>query len=433
MDCKRINSSKPVLQELVMRFKMLALLLVSTAAVFGLMSCAGEDQPAAEELRAEQIHAEALTVDTHCDTPMLMVGGKYDMGEYHASSEERRGRIDLPRMQEGGLDAEFFAAFVGQGPRTPEGYAEAESRARKAIEAVHQMCADYPEMVALATSPDDAVRLEEEGKIAAYIGMENGYPIGKEISMVKAFYDLGVRYITLCHSSDNDICDSSTDRLNPEDEGLSEFGKRVVDECNRLGIMVDISHASDQSFYDVLEQSQAPVIASHSSCRALCGHPRNLTDDMIKALAEKGGVIQICFVSSFVRETPPNPEQEKALAALEEKYGSYRDIEDEEILEKLRQEARKIYEKYPSTEATVYDVIDHVDHVVELVGADHVGFGTDFDGGGGVEGCNDVSEMPNLTRELLKRGYTEEDIIKIWGGNVLRVFQNVADAAQNNQ
>ncbi len=404
--------------------------MVSVAAAFGLISCAGEDQPAADELRVEQIHREALTVDTHCDTPMMMVGGDYDMGVYHAATDERRGRIDLPRMQEGGLDAEFFAAFVGQGPLTAEGYAEAESRARKAIQAVHQMCEDYPDMVSLAVSPQDAFLLEAEGKIAAYIGMENGYPIGKDLSKMQAFYDLGVRYITLCHSSDNDICDSSTDRADAEDMGLSEFGRQVVAECNRLGIMVDVSHASDRSFYDVLEHSQSPVIASHSSCRALCDHPRNLTDDMIKALAEKGGVIQICFVSSFVRETPPNPEREKALAALEEKYGSYRDIKDEEIRNKLRQEYRKIYEKYPAAEATVYDVIDHVDHVVELVGVDHAGFGTDFDGGGGVEGCSDASEMPNLTRELVNRGYTEEDIYKIWGGNLLRVFQNVVNTAE---
>lgn len=413
-----------------MRYKIQILFMVSVAAAFGLISCAGEDQPAADELRVEQIHREALTVDTHCDTPMMMVGGDYDMGVYHAATDERRGRIDLPRMQEGGLDAEFFAAFVGQGPLTAEGYAEAESRARKAIQAVHQMCEDYPDMVSLAVSPQDAFLLEAEGKIAAYIGMENGYPIGKDLSKMQAFYDLGVRYITLCHSSDNDICDSSTDRADAEDMGLSEFGRQVVAECNRLGIMVDVSHASDRSFYDVLEHSQSPVIASHSSCRALCDHPRNLTDDMIKALAEKGGVIQICFVSSFVRETPPNPEREKALAALEEKYGSYRDIKDEEIRNKLRQEYRKIYEKYPAAEATVYDVIDHVDHVVELVGVDHAGFGTDFDGGGGVEGCSDASEMPNLTRELVNRGYTEEDIYKIWGGNLLRVFQNVVNTAE---
>ncbi len=413
-----------------MRDKIFFLFLVLTAAGLGLTSCAGKDKPAADELRVKEIHREALTVDTHCDTPMMMVGGEYDMGKYHAAADEGRGRIDLPRMQEGGLDAEFFAAFVGQGPLTEEGYAKAESRARRAIRAVHQMCEDYPEMVSLAVSPEDAQRLESEGRIAAYIGMENGYPIGKDLSKVQAFYDLGVRYITLCHSGDNDICDSSTDRTDAEDMGLSEFGRKVVAECNRLGIMVDISHASDQSFYDVLEHSQAPVLASHSSCRALCDHPRNLTDDMIKALAEKGGVIQICFVSSFVRETPPNPERERALAALEEKYGSFRDIEDEETRERMRQEYQKIYEKYPRSQATIYDVIDHVDHVVELVGVDHVGFGTDFDGGGGVEGCNDVSEMPNLTRELIDRGYTEEDIYKIWGGNLLRVFEDVTATAQ---
>lgn len=413
-----------------MNLKYFIMFMVSIAAAAGFMSCAGEDEAAVDEALVQRIHTEAVTVDTHCDTPMMMVGQGYDMGRRHTFGEEGAGRVDLPRMQEGGLNAEFFAAFVGQGPRNPEGYAEAEIRARKAIEAVHQMCRDYPEMVELAGHPDDAVRLKKEGKIAAYIGMENGYPLGKDISKVETFYDLGVRYITLCHSSDNDICDSSTDRRSPEDQGLSDFGRQVVEECNRLGIMVDISHASDQSFYDVLEHSKAPVIASHSSCRALCDHPRKLSDDMIKALAGKDGVIHICFVSSFLREIPPDPEREKALAALEEKYGSFREIEDEETRERVRREYRKIYELHPSPQATVKDVIDHVDHVVNLVGVDYVGFGTDFDGGGGVEGCRDASEMPNLTRELLRRGYTEEEIRKIWGENFLRVFRKVIETAE---
>ena len=389
---------------------------------FLLASCAPQN--------ARELHDRVLTVDTHADTPSLMLREGWDIGERHEPGQRRGAKIDLPRMAEGGLDAEFFAVFVGQGVRTPEGYGRARERANRMLDAIHKMCEDYPQLVGLATSPEDAYRLEKEGMRAAFIGMENGYPIGKDLSLVKEYYERGVRYITLCHSSDNDICDSSTDRRNPEDNGLSEFGKKVVEECNRLGIMVDISHASDKSFFDVLEVTKAPMIASHSSVRALCDHPRNLSDEMIQALAENGGVIQICFLSSFVKEAKPNPERDEAYAALREKYGPRREIKDEAILEKMRQEYAEIREKYPEERATLKDLVDHIDYVVKLVGVDHVGIGTDFDGGGGIVGCDDVSEMPNITEELVRRGYSEEDIRKIWGGNIMRVFSKVIETAE---
>ncbi|MFW6123640.1 MAG: dipeptidase [Acidobacteriota bacterium] len=379
-----------------------------------------------------EIHNKVLTVDTHSDTPMRMVRSEFDIGEYHGSEDERRGKIDLPRMKKGGLDAEFFAAYVGQGERTEQGYKKAKERADLLIKAVHDMCDQYPEMVGFATTPEDAYTLEAQGKIAAFLGMENGYPLGKDLSLVEEFYNKGVRYITLCHSSDNDICDSSTDRREPEDNGLSEFGKMVVEECNRLGIMVDVSHVSDQSFFDVLEHSSAPVIASHSSVRSLCDHPRNLSDEMIQALAEKGGVMQICFVSSFIKEGEIHPERQRAIEQLEEKYGEYSEIKDEKIKQKVREEYMKIMEKYPTPSATLEDMVDHIDYVKELVGVDYVGIGTDFDGGGGLDGCDDVSEMPNITRELLKRGYTEEEITKIWGGNLMRVFREVIELSSQN-
>jgi len=385
-----------------------------------------------EEVKAEAlaIHERVLTLDTHCDTPMRLLRGGWDIGERHDPSQRGSGKIDLPRMAEGGLDGEFFAVFIGQGERTPEGYAKAKSRAVQMLDAIHKMCEDYPHLVELATSPEDAYRIEKEGKRAAFIGMENGYPIGKDLSLVKEYYDRGIRYITLCHGSDNDICDSSTDSRNPEDNGLSDFGKEVVAECNRLGIMVDVSHTSDKTFFDVLEMTKGPIIASHSSVRDLCDHPRNLSDEMIKALASNGGVIQICFVSSYVKKTKPNKKREKAMQALREKYGPRREIKDEAVLAEMREEYMKVYEKYPSERATVEDLINHVDHVVKLVGVDHVGFGTDFDGGGEIEGCSDVSELPNLTLELVRRGYSEEDIRKIWGGNLMRVLRQVIEAAE---
>jgi membrane dipeptidase len=396
-----------------------------------LISCSSTMDEENILVQSRDIHEKVLTVDTHADTPSRLLREGWSIGERHDPDERASGCLDLPRMKEGGLDAEFFAVYVGQSERNVEGYARAKERAEDLLDALYQMEKDYPDQVEIATAPDDAYRLEKEGKRAAFIGMENGYPIGKDLALVEYFYDKGVRYITLCHGGDNDICDSSFERRNPEDNGLTEFGKQVVAECNRLGIMVDISHASDKSFFDVLKVTKAPIIASHSSVRAICDHARNLTDEMLKALAENGGVIQICFVSSFVKTPDPNPEREAAMARLEEKYGSRSDINDDETRKKWREEFMAIREKYPSKRATLKDIGDHIDYVVDLIGVDHVGIGTDFDGGGGVEGCDDVSDMPNITEELLRRGYSEEDVRKIWGGNLMRVFRAVEDTAKH--
>jgi len=401
--------------------------------VFWPTACTKKLDEESIKIRAGEIHKKILTVDTHCDTPIHMLRENWDIGDRHESGKRGSGKVDLPRMAEGDLDAAFFAVFVGQGLRTLEGYTKARERADSILNAIHEMCNDYPNLVELAKSPEDAYQLEKEGKRAVFIGMENGYPIGKDLSRVKEYYERGVRYITLCHSSDNDICDSSTDERHPEDNGLSEFGKEVVARCNRLGIMVDVSHISDKSFYDVLKASKAPVIASHSCCRALCDSPRNLTDEMLKALASKKGVIQICFVSSFVKKPKPNPERDKALAELQEKYRTWKGKRDEAFREKMWGEYRAIFEKYSMDKATVKDLVDHIDHVVKIVGVDQVGIGTDFDGGGGVEGCDDVSQLPNITQELVRRDYSEEEIQKIWGGNIMRVFKVVTEISEKIQ
>jgi membrane dipeptidase len=404
--------------------------LVLLAFGFSMFSCSSQMDEEDLLVRAKDIHEKVLTVDTHADTPSRLLREGWIIGEWHNPEERSSGCIDLPRMKEGGLDAEFFAVFVGQGERTPEGYIRAKERADRLLEALYQMEKDHPDLVEIATTPDDAYRLEKQGKRAAYIGMENGYPIGKDLALVEYFYDRGIRYITLCHGGDNDICDSSFERRNPEDNGLTEFGKEVVSECNRLGIMVDVSHVSDKSFFDILQTTKAPVIASHSSVRAICDHPRNLTDEMLKALAENRGVIQICFVSSFVKTPEPNPERDAAMAQLEEKYGSRSDISDAETRKKWREEYMAIREKFPEERATIKDIVDHIDHVVDLTGVDYVGIGTDFDGGGGVDGCDDVSDMPRITEELVRRGYSDEDIKKIWGGNLMRVFREVENTAK---
>jgi membrane dipeptidase len=377
------------------------------------------------EQRARALHARILTVDTHCDTAFSLLRQDWDISQRHDGSTRAGGKVDLPRMKEGGLDAEFFAAFVGQGPLTPEAYAKARASALRAVEAVRKMTETHAATIGLAVDPDGARRLKKEGRLTAFIGLENGYPIGRDLAAVKLFHDQGVRYITLCHSSDNDICDSSTDRRNAEDRGLSDFGREVVAECNRLGMIVDISHASEKSFYDVVAASKAPIIASHSSARAVCDHPRNLTDDQLRALARNGGVIQICFLGAYVKTPPVIPEREAALKELEATYGPIRQIADEAVRTKAMAEREAINVKFPQVRPTVQDLVDHIDHVKKVVGLDHVGIGTDFDGGGGVVGCDDVSGMIHVTEELIRRGYTDREIEKIWGANFFRVFERV--------
>jgi membrane dipeptidase len=356
----------------------------------------------------------------------------WDIGVRHDPGQPASGKIDLPRMKEGGLDAEFFGVFVGQGEPTEAGYARAKARALEELKAVEEMCQKYSSLIGLALSPDDAFRLKKGGRLAAFVGMENGYPVGKSLANLEEYYRQGVRYLTLCHSSDNDICDSSTDRRSTEDRGLTDFGREVVAACNRLGIMVDISHASDRSFFDVLRVSRAPVIASHSSCRALVDNPRNLNDEMIRSLAKKGGVIQICFLSAYLKTPKPNPERERALKELRDKYGSLRDIKDENRRDQARKEFQALNEKYPEDRASVQDVVNHIEHVIKVAGADFVGIGTDFDGGGGVIGCDDVSQMYQVTVELLRRGHRPDEIAKIWGGNIMRVFRRVIDVSQGS-
>jgi membrane dipeptidase len=372
--------------------------------------------------QADKIHASILTVDTHCDTPMEFSDTTFNLGVRHED-----GCVDFPRMIEGGLHAEFFAVFIGQGPRNDSSYNIVHLKALSIFDAIHKNIKKNSAMAEIAYTANDAYRIRKSGKIAAFIGVENGYPIGRDISRIKQYYDLGARYITLSHSKNNDICDSSTDPAGPENNGLSSFGTEVVKEMNRLGMMIDVSHISDKSFYDVLRVTKTPVLASHSSCRALCGSPRNLTDDMLLALKENGGVIQICILGNYLKTSEPNPEMEAKLKALRERYGDYNTLPDstKKIMRKEFREIQKSYEK----PATVKDVVDHIDHVVQVIGIDYVGIGTDFDGGGGVEDCRNVSEMKNITIELLRRGYSKADITKIWGGNVMRVLRKVEEAA----
>lgn len=376
---------------------------------------------------AHKIHQQAITVDTHIDTPMRFLRDTFDIGKKHSAPSSR---VDLPRMQQGDLDAIFFAIFTGQRERTEENNVLAYQMAHQMIDSTEKAVKSYPELVELAQSAEDAIRLEQEGKRAIFLGMENGFPLNTNISRVEEFYNRGVRYITLCHTQNNDVCDSSTDANGPEHNGLSSFGNKVVKEMNRLGMLIDVSHISDKAFYDVIDQSRVPVIASHSSVRSVCNHPRNMDDQMIKTLAANGGVIQICILGAYIQ-----PEDTTSLNYLKKeelrlKYNNWNYSSDEERKQAWT-EWRAINENYPPVLPAIADAVDHIDYVVKLVGIDYVGIGSDFDGGGGLSDCTDISDFPKITAELVKRGYTESDIAKIWGGNFLRVFKQVEEAAEN--
>jgi membrane dipeptidase len=375
--------------------------------------------------KAVRIHEQALTVDTHADVPINMMKEGFDIGEEH-SYEQDGSQIDFPRMKKGGMDAMFFAVYLAQGRRTPEATAEAKEKALAIFDKIHAAVRENPNVAGIATTAADAYRLQKEGKRAVFFGMENGWPIGNDLANLKQYYDLGLRYVTLSHSSNNDICDSSTDPDGPEYNGLSAFGEKVVQEMNRLGMMVDISHVSDSTFYDVIRLTKAPVIASHSSCRALSDHPRNMTDNMIRALAKNGGVIQINFVPDFLRKAPQD--QEVPMKALRLKM---RQVDlSEEDKNSLREEMKALRDKYAKYLPTVSTAVDHIEHVIRLVGVEYVGIGMDLDGGGLVQGCRDVSEIGSITEELVRRGYSAKDIQKIWGGNIMRVLTEVEEAAQ---
>ena len=367
--------------------------------------------------KARKIHQRILCLDTHADAPIMMQKPGFDVGVAHDTKRDA-SQIDFPRMKQGGMDAMFFAVYTAQGPRTPDGHAEAKRNALNQFDLIHQALKKYPDQAELATTPADAYRIQKAGKRAVFIGMENGYPVGSDLAMLKTYYDLGARYITLTHFANNLIGDSSTDPDGPIYGGLSDFGKKVVPEMNRLGILIDVSHVADKTFYDALALSKAPVIASHSNCRAICDFPRNMTDEMIKAIAAKGGVVQVNFVSDYLKK----PSDAFRAAKTKIRMAGVGKVLTPAMEARLKAESDSLAKVYAPERASLSDIADHIGHIVKLVGIDHAGIGSDFDGGGGVNGLEDVSQIENLTVELLRRGYSEADLAKIWGGNLLRVL-----------
>lgn len=366
--------------------------------------------------RVAELHRSLLIVDTHNDVTSRTVDG-FDVGR-----PDGKGHTDIPRLRAGNVGAIFFSAYVAAG------YAAKGQAAHRALEMIDTIRYDiverHPGDFVLALTAADIERAHREGKIAALIGIEGGHAIEDSLRLLRNYYRLGVRYMTLTHSNTNNWADSSGDEDDPRvkrHNGLTAFGREVVREMNRLGMIVDISHVSDKTFWDVLESSRAPVMASHSSCRALSNIPRNMSDEMIAALARKGGVIQINFGCEFLSQASASasPWANRELAR------KLREIPDRDA----RAEAiRKASAAMPR--ATLADVVAHIDHVVKLAGIDAVGIGSDFDGVGCTpEGLEDVSKFPNLTRALLERGYSENDIRKIYGGNTLRLLRAVERAA----
>ena len=378
--------------------------------------------------RALLIHKKVLTLDTHADTPLRMIEPGFSMSDRH-DPNETGSKVDYPRMIEGGLDAIFFAAFVAQDIRNDKGNFRAKNLCVQMIDSILSSIQQNSDVVGLALNPEDAYSLEKQGKRAIYIGIENGYPIGGDLSNIETYYKKGVRYITLVHSSNNDLADSATDPAGPEHNGISEFGSKVVKEMNRLGIMVDVSHGSDAVFYDAIKISKAPIIATHSNARSVTNHKRNMTDDMLKLIAKNGGVVQLTMLSNYLRDPVPNITAEKLKKEL---LSSIKPIDQMTTLEKetMRKRLNEIDDKYPIAPANLKNVVDHIDHIVNVAGIDHVGIGCDFDGGGGIDGVFDVSQVMNITIELVKRGYNEDQIAKIWGGNLIRVFSEVQTIAR---
>jgi len=385
-------------------------------------------------------HAAHFTVDTHCDTPLSLALRGYDLGARHPAGTLLGGDVDLPRMRDGGLAAAFFAVYVGQGPRTPEGFAGARQAALGILDRLDRMFAAFPGECERALTPADAARIHRTGRRAIFLGMENGYPLGLDLALLDDYHRRGVRYLTLCHATDNDLCAACTTvsagamvpRPGP-DPGLSPFGAEVVARMHRLGMMVDVSHVSEQTVLDVLALTQAPVLASHSGARAVADHPRNLPDRQIQAIAAQGGVVQVTFVPEFLRPQPASAEADQAREALWRRakahYAEQAIGADPAVDAGFEREHQALLLAFPPVTAGVADVADHLDHVVRVAGIDHVGIGSDFDGGGRLRECQDAAGLPRLTAELIRRGYSERELEKIWGGNLMRVLQAVLERA----
>jgi membrane dipeptidase len=395
------------------------LIVIVWVSVIGLVSLGVSADSISE--RARKLHFSSIVVDTHDDTTQRFLDGKFDLGPRNAA-----GSIDIPRMREGNLSAIFFSIWIPSKIAGPE----AVDRALVQIDAVREQIRKHPHDLLLATTAAEIHEARKQGKIAALLGVEGGHMINSDLGVLRSYAALGVRYMTLTHSGNDEWADSSTDKA--VHNGLTDFGKDVVREMNRLGMMVDISHVSDKTFYDTLEVSKAPLIASHSSCRAICDAPRNMTDRMMKDLAAKGGVVQINYHIGFLSQEfrnaeKSNPDLNKAIGLEVTKRCGENEgcqlIEGDRITREYVEQG-----KFPRVDYT--KIIEHIDHAVKVAGIDHVGLGSDFDGANMPFGMEDASKLPYITEALLQKGYSEGDVKKILGENTLRLMSDVERASR---
>lgn len=394
--------------------------VVMGAALVALLPFAASAQVVPKKVA--QLHQKLLTLDSHLDTPASLDLPGWSIDEEHGVHLDYT-QVDLPRMKKGGLDGGFWAIYTSQGPLTVEGFRKARDFALLRGVSIREMVAADPANFTLALEAEDAAPIAAAGKRVVYMSIENAYPLGEDVSLLKTFYDMGVRVVGFAHFAHNQFADSSTDpSKKPRYGGLSPLGKQLLSEMNRLGVVPDASHSSDQVLDDLLALSTTPVLLTHSGCKAVYDHPRNIDDAHLKALAAKGGVIQMNAFGTYLKASKPNPERQKAMGALfaSMREGAKMSAEKRAELLAKRQEIDRLY---PDTDrATFDDFMAHMLHALKVVGPDHVGIGADWDGGGGVVGMEDVLDLPKITDALLKAGYSEADVAKIWSGNVLRVL-----------
>ncbi len=392
---------------------------IATLILGVLMSVSASAQSVSDQ--AKKLQSSSVVIDTHDDTTQRLLDPQFDLSIRHSD-----GNVDIPRMREGGLSAIFFSIWISGKILGPD----AVKQALDQIDAVRELVRKNPNDLVLATTAADIREAKKQHKIAALMGVEGGHMMGNDLSVLRTFAALGVRYMTLTHMENNEWADSSTDK--PAHNGLTDFGKDVVREMNRLGIIVDISHVSDKTFYDVLATSKAPVFASHSSCRAICNAARNMTDDMIRDLAAHGGVIQINYHVGFLSQEfrdyeKAHPEVEKEINAEVDKRCAGNEackiLTGDQLVREMMQSG-----KLPKVDWTL--IVEHIDHAVKIAGVDHVGLGSDFDGAVMPLGMQDVTHIPQITDALLKKGYSESDIRKILGENTLRILSEVEKASQ---
>ena len=401
----------------------LAAIAALTASCSSLPLVIGGDQGSGNDL-----HDSLLTLDSHLDTPALLVQPGFNIAHEHSHSHDF-SQVDIPRMAKGGLDGGFWVIYTPQGELTQAAYQDTRDTAILRALSIHTMVASHPDVFELAFTADDVSRIAETDKKIVLLSIENSYPLGEDISLLQTFYDLGVRMVGPVHFDTNQLADSSTAPKGPRWGGLSPLGKELVEEANRLGVILDASHASDDVFDDLIELSKTPIILSHSGAKDVYDHPRNIDDERLKILAANGGVIQMNAYGAYLREIKQNPERANASGAFFAELRK-RNIKTTKDYQAMLAARRGFNEKYPpADEASFEDYMDHFLHVLELIGPDHVGVGADWDGGGGVVGMEDIASLPKITERLLAEGYTEEDLEKIWGGNLIRLMRAAEDYA----